>query len=87
VLRNAGAIHGAIARLLPLAEGNGPSADPAVVGLLIAIFAGLRQESRGAHARTDFPLKLQRQERRMMTLGQALDAARSLLPHVFARSA
>ncbi|NEJ84320.1 FAD-binding protein, partial [Rhizobium leguminosarum] len=35
VLRNAGAIEGAIAALLPLAEGNGPAADPAIVALLI----------------------------------------------------
>ena len=49
VLRNAGAIHGAIAALLPLAEGNSPAADPAIVALSIAVFASLRTESRGAH--------------------------------------
>ncbi|MGO7631898.1 L-aspartate oxidase, partial [Rhizobium ruizarguesonis] len=52
VLRNAGAIQGSIAALLPLAEGNGPAADPAIVALLIAFFSSLRMESRGAHART-----------------------------------
>jgi L-aspartate oxidase len=87
VLRNAGAIHGAIAALLPLVESEGPAADPAIVALLIAVFASLRTESRGAHARTDFPLKLQRTQRRMMHLSDALDIARSVIPYSFARSA
>src|SRR3546814_5359814 len=56
VLRSADAIDGAIADLLPHVEGRGSSADPALVALSIAVFASLRHESRGAHARTDFPL-------------------------------
>ncbi|MDE1990855.1 MAG: L-aspartate oxidase [Rhizobiaceae bacterium] len=87
VLRNAGAINGAIASLLPLAEGEGPAADPAIVALLIAVFASLRAESRGAHARTDFSLKLQHEQRRMMCLSDALDIAHAVIPHSFARSA
>ncbi|MDL2408716.1 L-aspartate oxidase [Rhizobium calliandrae] len=87
VLRNAGAIHGAIAALLPLAESEGQAADPAIVALLIAVFANLRTESRGAHARTDFPLKLQQTQRRTMRLKDALDIARSVIPYSFARSA
>ena len=87
VLRNAGAIHGAIAALLPLAESEGPAADPAIVALLIAVFANLRTESRGAHARTDFPLKLSQAKRRTMRLSDALDIARSAIPYSFARSA
>ena len=87
ILRNAGAIHGAIAALLPLAESDGPAADPAIVGLLIAVFANLRMESRGAHARTDFPLKLANTQRRMMRLSDALDIARAVTPYSFARSA
>jgi L-aspartate oxidase len=87
VLRNAGAIHGAIAGLLPLAEGDGPAADPAVVALLIAVFASLRTESRGAHARTDFPLKLPHAQRRRMDLAEALDIARATTSHPLARSA
>ncbi|RWX19601.1 L-aspartate oxidase [Rhizobium hidalgonense] len=77
VLRNAGAVEGAIATLLPLAEGDGPAADPAIVALLIAVFASLRLESRGAHARTDFPLKLAQANRRQMRLSQALEIARA----------
>ncbi len=87
VLRNAGAVHGAIAALLPLCEREGPATDPALVALTIAVFASLRTESRGAHARTDFPLKLQHAQRRMMHLADALDIARSVIPYSMARSA
>ena len=87
VLRNAGAIHGAIAALLPLCEREGPATDPALVALTIAVFASLRTESRGAHARTDFPLKLRHAQRRMMHLADALDIARSVIPYSMARSA
>jgi len=86
VLRNAGAIQGAIAALLPLAEGNDPAADPAIVALLIAVFASLRMESRGAHARTDFPLKLGDTKRRRMRLADALDIARATPPYSLAYS-
>ncbi len=55
VLRHAADMHRAIAALLPFVEGEEESSDPAIVALLIAIFAHLRTESRGAHARTDFP--------------------------------
>ncbi|MBB3593869.1 L-aspartate oxidase [Rhizobium sp. BK529] len=87
VLRNAGAIHGAVASLLPLAEGNSPASDPAIVALLIAVFASLRAESRGAHARTDFPLKRAEAARRKMTLAEALEIARVTASHPLARSA
>jgi len=87
VLRNTGAIHGAIASLLPLAESEGPASDPAMVALLIAVFASMRRESRGAHARTDFPLKLAYAERRKMSLDEALEIARTTASHPLARSA
>ena len=86
VLRNAGALQGAIAALLPLAETDGPFADPAIVALAIAVFAMLRKESRGAHARTDFPLRLPVAERRFMTLADVFDVARADT-HSYARSA
>ncbi len=87
VLRNRDAVQDAIAALLPLAESDGPAADPAIVALLIAVFAGLRMESRGAHARTDFPLKLADAQRRRMRLSQALEIARATPPYALARSA
>ncbi len=55
VLRNAEGLTTAIAALRPLARLDGPAADPALVGLLIATSSLRRQESRGAHSRTDFP--------------------------------
>lgn len=55
VIRNGDAMRAAINALLPIAKGNGPGADPAIVALAVAVFAYLRQESRGAHFRTDFP--------------------------------
>jgi len=87
VLRNAGAIHGAVANLLPLVEAEGPASDPAIVALLIAVFASLRAESRGAHARTDFPLRRAEAARRKMTLTDALEIARATASHPLARSA
>ncbi|SCX31513.1 L-aspartate oxidase [Agrobacterium sp. DSM 25558] len=87
VLRNAGAVQSAIAGLLPLVEGKGPSSDPAIVALLIAVFTSLRKESRGALARTDFPSKLANAERRTMRLAEALEIARSTAFHPLAWSA
>jgi len=87
VLRNAGSMHGAIAVLLPLAESEGAASDPAIVALTIAVFASLRNESRGAHARTDFPLKHLMARRRTMTLAQVLETAHAATSQDFARSA
>ncbi|MEZ2126585.1 MULTISPECIES: L-aspartate oxidase [unclassified Sinorhizobium] len=87
VLREGRDLEQSIAALLPLAEGDGPAADPAIVALMIAVAASLRTESRGAHARTDFPLKQPFAQRRMLTLSQALHMARSIRPPLFARSA
>ncbi|RDJ05676.1 L-aspartate oxidase [Rhizobium grahamii] len=86
VLRNRVSLQGAIRTLLPLAEGTAACADPATVALAIGVFAMLREESRGAHARTDFPSKLSVATRRFMTLADILDAARTNIQS-FARSA
>lgn len=81
VFRNADGIHHAIASLLPLVENESPWSDPAIVGLLIAVFALLRRESRGAHARTDYPLKREHARRRTMRLAETLKLARFIVSH------
>jgi L-aspartate oxidase len=87
VLRSAASLHEAIAALLPLAESDGAAADPAIVGLLIAVFAVLREESRGAHARVDFPLKFSVGQRRHMTLAEAIDTGKAAISQTRSRSA
>lgn len=87
VLRDAEGMREAIAALLPLATCESEASEPAAAGLLIAVFALLRQESRGAHARTDFPLLLAQTERGRMRLSDAIDIAQKSLPQSLARSA
>jgi L-aspartate oxidase len=55
VLRDRVGLRAAIEVLRPLAFGDHASADPALVGLMIATAALLRKERRGGHYRTDFP--------------------------------
>jgi L-aspartate oxidase len=79
VLRDRGGLLEAIAALRPFALGSGPAADPAVVGLLIAVAAMRREESRGSHCRTDFAGRSPGRMRRLtIRLGEAEAAARCL---------
>ena len=55
VLRDRDGLAAAVAALVSLAFAAGPEAEPALVGLFVAAAALQRQESRGSHARTDFP--------------------------------
>jgi L-aspartate oxidase len=75
VLRNRRVIERVIRKLLPLAEGVSAAADPALVGLMIAVAAFRREESRGAHFRTDFPDTLPAAQSSTLTLSQAFGAA------------
>jgi L-aspartate oxidase len=55
VMRDRPSLIEAIAALTPLAFGDTGAADPALVGLTIAVAALVRTESRGGHWRSDFP--------------------------------
>ncbi|MGC2775336.1 MAG: L-aspartate oxidase, partial [Bradyrhizobium sp.] len=78
VLRDRSAIAAAVRSLLPLADGAGAAADPALVGLMIAVAAHASEESRGAHFRNDFPDALPVAQPSRLTLSQATAAARHI---------
>jgi L-aspartate oxidase len=78
VLRDDAGLRLTISALLPLARGHGPSADPALVGLMIAIAALRRQESRGAHWRTDFPSSGAMARRATLRLEETFAAAHEI---------
>ena len=80
VLRDGDTLRDAARALYPLTLSQQAASDPAVVGLMIVIAALLRQESRGAHARTDFPDCATRARPSRLRLADALEAAQSHVP-------
>jgi L-aspartate oxidase len=78
VLRDRHGIERAIRGLYPLANGHSAAADPALVGLLIAVAAWRREESRGGHFRSDFPDALASAVPSFISLADALDTARDV---------
>ncbi|GLS32821.1 L-aspartate oxidase [Mesorhizobium albiziae] len=78
VTRDGERLKEAARALLLLQQQQGPASDPAAVGLMIAVGALLRQESRGAHFRTDFPSRAAVASRSQITLNAAIAAAREL---------
>jgi L-aspartate oxidase len=84
VLRNRDGLEAAAAELLPLALNRGEASDPACVALMIVIAALRRRESRGAHARTDFPSRAAHAQRSTLHLNEALAAAREIVPETVA---
>ena len=81
MLRDAEGLRTAAARALSRLRSRGNAAsDPALVGLMIAIAALRRRESRGAHARTDFPERANLARRSTLRLDDALAAAQDLVP-------
>lgn len=87
VLRYGDDLRQAATDLLPLATGMSAAADPAIVGLMMAVSALGREESRGAHSRTDCPTRSATARRSRLTLDAALDIARDLDLTPLARSA
>ncbi|MEJ6783233.1 L-aspartate oxidase [Aminobacter sp. Piv2-1] len=87
VLRDGDGLREAASALLPLATGAGADADPAAVGLMMAVAALGREESRGAHSRTDYPTRSAVARRSKLTLGAALKIAAKLDLTPLARSA
>ena len=79
VERDREGLAAAIEALHPLAFGSGASADPALVGLFIAAAALLREESRGAHYRTDHPrASSAHASRRRLDIGSVMALAHEL---------
>lgn len=72
IQRDHASLHEAITVLAPVASGSGASADSALVGFMIAASALRREESRGAHWRTDFPRRSPESQRTTLYLGEAM---------------
>ncbi len=87
VMREGESLTAAAASLAELALAGGPAADPAAVALMIAVAALQRQESRGAHCRTDFPVKASEARRATLRLDCALALARDCAPTALERRA
>ena len=80
VLRDRHGIERSIRGLYPIASGRNAASDPALVGLMIAVAAWRREESRGGHYRSDFPDTLLPSARpSSISLAEALDAARDIV--------
>jgi L-aspartate oxidase len=79
VLRERHGIERAIRALHPLATGRSAAADPALVGLMIAVAAWQREESRGGHYRSDFPDTSAKAEPSSISLAEAFDAISDII--------
>jgi L-aspartate oxidase len=82
VLRDRDGIERAIRSLSPLARGQGATSDAALVGLMIAVAAVKREESRGGHFRTDFPDSAPSAVPSSLTRTEALATARDIVETV-----
>jgi L-aspartate oxidase len=80
VLRDGEGLRAAARSLLPLALSRQAASHPALVGLMIVIAALRREESRGAHARTDFPGQASPARRSTLRIHEALEAAQDCVP-------
>jgi L-aspartate oxidase len=78
VMRDREGLLTAAAALLPLASSRCAASQPATVGLMIAVAGLRREESRGAHFRTDFPRRGTSARRSTLRLDEAFALARGL---------
>jgi L-aspartate oxidase len=77
MIREREGLETAVQNLLPLAA----KYDAALAGLMIAVFALNRKESRGGHTRSDFPQTSSGWARRQaMTLSEIMDIAKNFGP-------
>jgi L-aspartate oxidase len=76
VLRDGEGLRAAARALYPPAISQDAASDAAIAGLMIVIAALRRQESRGAHGRTDFPKHANLARRSTLRLDDALQTAR-----------
>jgi L-aspartate oxidase len=79
VLRDSEGLRAAARALYPLAISQHAASDAAIAGLMIVIAALRREESRGAHGRTDFPKHANLARRSILRLDDALQAARDFI--------
>jgi L-aspartate oxidase len=75
IVRDGGTLREAAVALLPLAAGREAASDPALVALMITVVALWREESRGAHYRSDFPSHDAQPRRPRLTLDATFEAA------------
>jgi len=78
IVRDGERLREAARMLLPIAAGREAAADPALVALMVTIAALHREESRGAHHRSDFPQRRAHARSSRLTLDEALAAAAAL---------
>jgi L-aspartate oxidase len=79
VLRDRHGIERTSRGLYPLANGHSAASAPALVGLMIAVAAWRREESRGGHFRSDFPDTLPSALPSTISLADALSAGRDIV--------
>lgn len=76
--RDGETLREAASRLAPIATGHDAGSDPALVALMMTIAALRREESRGSHLRTDFPLRNAQSQSLRLTLDEMLEASANL---------
>jgi L-aspartate oxidase len=80
VMRDQSSLTDAVTALTPLAFGNTSAANPALIGVTVAVAALLRTESRGGHWRSDFPqASTALATRKVLRLGEVETIARRVL--------